>query len=81
MAECMQIMIFINITDEEFPARLNVLPVDMTHFVKCLCCEIFDIPSTEVNQNGRGKGHDVHCPPRPHSPHYMNMQTHVAYFL
>lgn len=64
----MQIMIFINITDEEFPERLSVWPVDVTHFVKCLCCEIFDIPWTEVNQNGRGKGHDVPCPPWLHTP-------------
>lgn len=68
MAVHMQIMIFINITDEEFPERLSVWPVDVTHFVKCLCCEIFDIPWTEVNQNGRGKGHDVPCPPWLHTP-------------
>lgn len=61
MAVHMQIMIFINITDEEFPERLSVWPLDVTHFVKCLCCEIFDIPWTKVNQNGRGKGHDVPC--------------------
>lgn len=36
MAECMQIMILINITEEEFPARLNVLLVDVTHFVLVL---------------------------------------------